>query len=153
MTIQEELRQELKAAMREKDQKRLNVIRQVEAEMSLARTAPGFKGEIDDNLYRQVIGAYVKKMDKARKEYEQAGERAKEMIEQLSYEIEYLSRWLPRKLGEEETRELVRKAKAETGITDVKMVGKLVGQLMKAHGEALNGGLVNKIAREELGAK
>jgi hypothetical protein len=151
MSMRDELRQELKDAMRQKDQRRVNAIRQVETEVATAKTAPGFKGEVDDQLYRQVIGAYVKKMEKARAEYEGLGECGREMADQLAFETEYLSRWLPRKLSEEETRQLVRQARDELGISDPKQAGRLVGHLMKSRRDDLDGALVNRIAREELG--
>ncbi len=55
MSIKEELAAELRDAMRQRDTRRLNVIRQVETEVSVARAAPGFRGEVDDALYQQVI--------------------------------------------------------------------------------------------------
>ncbi|MCC6750203.1 MAG: GatB/YqeY domain-containing protein [Deltaproteobacteria bacterium] len=151
MSIKEALNAELKDAMRAKDQPRLNVIRQVETEISVARAAPGFKGTVDDALYLQVIAAYVKKMDKARQEYAGLGERGREQVQQLGYEITYLSRWLPTKLDEAQTRALVKQAIAELGVTDGKSIGRLVGHLMKSHKDELDGGLVNRVAREELG--
>ena len=150
MSIKDELRNELKDAMRQHDQKRLDAIRQVETEISVAKSAPGFKGEIDDGLYLQVIGAYVKKMDKARKEYLELGPRGAEMAATLGFEVEYLSRWLPHKLDEEQTRALVRQAIAELGVSDPKQAGKVVGQLMKTHKDDLDGALANRLVREEL---
>jgi len=150
MSIQEELRAELKAAMRQRDQARLDAIRQVESELAVVKSAPGFKGEVDDALYQQVIATYVKRMDKARKEYEELGPRGEEMAQKLAFEVDYLSRWLPRKLSEEDTRVLVREAIAELGVSDPKQVGKLVGHLMKSRGGELDGAIVNRLAREEL---
>jgi uncharacterized protein YqeY len=150
MSVQEELRAELKDAMRQRDQGRLDAIRQVESELSVVKSAPGFKGEVDDALYQQVIATYVKRMDKARKEYEELGERGEEMAQKLAFEVDYLSRWLPKKLSEEDTRVLVRSAIAELGVSDPKQVGKLVGHLMKSRGGELDGALVNRLAREEL---
>jgi len=152
MTIQDELRNELREAMRHKDQQRMDVIRQVESEISVARTAPSFKGEVDDALYRQVIAAYCKKMDKAREEYAGLGDRARPMAEKLQWEVQYLTRWLPRKLGEEETRALVAAAITELGIGDAKQAGKVVGHLMKSQ-QGLDGALVNRLARELLSPK
>lgn len=150
MSIRDELRNELKEAMRARDQRRLDVIRQVESELSVAKSAPGFKGEIDDALYRQVIATYVKKMEKARQEYVELGGRGQEMAEKLAFEVDYLSRWLPRKLDEEQTRALVRQAIVELGASDLKQAGKVVGQLMKSRKDDLDGALVNRLVREEL---
>lgn len=151
MPIHEELSAELRDAMRSRDRRRLDVIRQVETELARARTEPGFSGEVDDALYQRVIASYVKKMDKARLEFAAAGERGRAQADKLAYEIEYLQRWLPRTLDEEATRALVRTAIAETGATDPKMAGRVVGHVMKAGAGSLDGALVNRLVREELG--
>ncbi|MEA2000458.1 MAG: GatB/YqeY domain-containing protein [Actinomycetota bacterium] len=151
MSIHEELTAELKVAMKARDLPRVNVIRLVETEISVAKSAPGFKGDVDDDLYRATIVSYVKKMEKARKEFEGLGDRGVEQAAKLAYEVEYLSRWTPTLLGEDETRSIVRAAIAELGVDDPKMTGRVMGHIMKTGGE-LDGGLVNRLVREELGA-
>lgn len=153
MSIKDELAAELKDAMRSGDAARRNVIRQVETEVTVARSAPGFSGEVDDDLYRTVIASYVKKMRKAVEEYRQVGERGEAMAESLQYEVDYLSRWLPRTLDEAATRQLVRDTIAGMGqAADPSAAGRVIGQLMKARRDELDGQLVNRIVREELGA-
>ena len=128
----------------------MSIHEELAAEVTRAKTAPGFSGQVDDELYRKVISSYVKKMAKAKAEYEAAGDRGKEMAEKLSWEIDYLSRWMPQTLGEEETRALVREAIAELGVSgDPQAVGRVVGHLMKSRRD-LDGATVNRIAREEL---
>jgi uncharacterized protein YqeY len=151
MTIAEELAAELRDAMKSGDRRRRDVIRQIQTEVATTRTQAGFTGEVDDDLYRKVIASYVKKMEKSRQEYEGLGDRGEEMAEKLAYEVEYLSRWLPTKLGEEETRQLVVEAIAELGVAgDEKAAGRVTGHLMKTRGSDLDGGLVNRLVREEL---
>jgi uncharacterized protein len=152
MPIHEELAAELKDAIRSRDRRRLDVIRQVETELARARTEPGFHGEVDDALYRRVIAAYCKKMDKARQEFLQAGERGRAQADKLAFEIEYLGRWQVRTLDEAATRDLVRAAIAEIGATDPRMAGRVIGHVMKAAGGTVDGTLVNRLVREELGA-
>ena len=151
MTIQEQLTTELRDAMKAKDAPRRDVIRQVQTEAATARSQPDFTGEVDDAFYEKVIASYVKKMDKSREEYATLGERGEEMADKLAYEVEYLSRWLPSKLDEEATRRLVTEAIAELGVAgDEKAAGRVTGHLMKSHGPDLDGGLVNRLVREEL---
>jgi len=65
--------------------------------------------------------------------------------------VEYLSRWLPSKLDEAATRDLVKAAIAELGVGgDEKAAGRVIGHVMKTHGKDLDGGLVNRVVREEL---
>ena len=151
MGIRDELASELKDAMKARDKARTNVIRQVETEVAVAKAAPGFKGEIDDDLYKSTITAYVKKMEKARAEYEQMGERGAEQAAKLEFEVDYLSRWTPKLAGEDETRQIVKAAIVELGVDDPKMMGRVMGHVMKS-GHELDGSLVNRIVREELGA-
>jgi uncharacterized protein YqeY len=153
MSIKEELGNELKDAMKAKDGRRRDVIRQIETEISMARSQPGFEGEVDDDLYRRVIGSYVKKMEKSREEYLDLGERGAAMADKLGFEVDYLSRWLPQKLDADATRALVREAIAELGVVkEETAAGRVIGHLMKRHGDDLDGGLVNRLAREELTA-
>ena len=153
MTIEDQLADELKDAMKQRDKPRLDVIRQVQTEVARAKSDPGFGGEVDDALYEKVIGSYVKKMDKSRVEYEELGDRGAEMAAKLGYEVDYLSRWLPQTLSEDETRSLVVETIAEMGVEgDEKAAGRVTGQLMKSRGKDLDGGLVNRLVREELGA-
>ena len=53
-------------------------------------------------------------------------------------------------LGEDETRALVRAAIAELGGDDIRMMGRVIGHVMKS-GAMVDGGLVSRIAREEFG--
>lgn len=153
MTISEELASELRDAMKAKDGLRRDVIRQVQTEVATARSHPDFSGEADDAFYQRVIAAYVKKMDKSREEYGGLGDRGAAMASKLAFEVEYLGRWLPTKLGEEETRALVLGTIAELGVAgDEKAAGRVTGHLMKSHGKDLDGGLVNRVVREELAA-
>lgn len=151
MTIQEELTAELRDAMKEKDALRRDVIRQVQTEVATAKSQPEFRGEVDDALYQEVIASYVKRMEKAREEYLSLGERGEEMADKLAFEVEYLSRWLPEKLDEGATRRLVLEAIEELDAAgDEKAAGRVTGHLMKTHGADLDGGLVNRLVREEL---
>lgn len=152
MTIKEELAAELKDAMKAKDSRRKNVIRMIDTDVTMARSASGFAGEVNDDLYRKIIAAYSKKMAKARLEFEEAGERGRAMAETLAWEVEYLGRWLPKRLDEAATRELVRAAITDLGATpNPKSSGKVIGSIMKEHKDVVDGGLVNRLVAEELG--
>lgn len=151
MTIADQLSDELKAAMKAQDGPRRDVIRQVQTEIATARSQPDFAGDVDDAFCRKVIASYVKKMDKSRAEYEGLGERGQAMARKLAYEVDYLSRWLPKKLGDGETRDLVRATIESLGAAgDEKAAGRVTGHLMKSHGKDLDGALVNRLVREEL---
>jgi uncharacterized protein YqeY len=151
MPIHDELAAELKDAMRAKDKSRLDVIRQIESEVSRARSEPGFAGEIDDSLYRSVIVSYVKKMEKAREEFLTYGDKGADAAAKLGFEIDYLDRWLPKMLGEEKTREVVAIAIKELKADDPKQAGQVIGHIMKNGPIGMDGAVVSRIVREALG--
>jgi hypothetical protein len=150
MSIHDELQAELRDAMKARDRNRLDVIRQIESEVSRARSEPGFKGEIDDALYRSVIAAYVKKMDKARDEFRAAGERGQDAVAKLTFEIDYLGRWLPSTLDEDQTRQVVEIAIKELRASDPKQAGQVIGHIMKNGPLGVDGALVSRLVREAL---
>lgn len=151
MTIQEKLATELTDAMKAKDAPRRDVIRQIQTEVATARSQPDFTEEPDDAFYQKVIGSYVKKMDKSRREYLDLGERGQEMAAKLAFEVEYLGQYLPQKLDEDATTDLVRSAIEELGAAgDEKAAGRVTGHIMKNHGKDVDGGLVNRLVREML---
>ena len=149
MSIRDELRNELKDAMRSKDQNRLDVIRQIETEVSFAKSSPNFDREIDDNLYIEVIKSYSKKMSKAIEEFK-SHERdgVEEMVNKLQFEIDYLRKYLPKSLDEKEIEEIVSNYIAETKENNC---GKIVGYVMKNFKDKNpNGSLVNKVVKQIL---
>ena len=149
MPIHDEMVAELREAMKAKDRPRINVVRQIETDVSVAKAAPGYSGEADDELYLSVIKRYVKKMEKARREYEALGELGADQANKLAYEVEYLSRWLPTSLGADETKALVDAAIVELGAEDPKMTGRVIGHLMKS-GVEFDGATVARLVKEAL---
>ena len=139
--------------MKAKDLRTANAIRMVNTKVMERRTGAGFKGQVNDDLYRDVIGAYKKSLEKARQEYKNAGERGAEQVVELEWEIEFLSQFLPSMLGADETRAAVREVIAEAGgVADPKMAGRLVGAVMKKHKGRVDAALVKQLIEQELAA-
>lgn len=152
MSIRSDLRAELIDAMKTRDLPRRDAIRSVEAEIQMRKVAPGYSGSgEDDELYRQVIGSYVKKMRKAAAEYAGLGERGADMAAKLSFEVDYLSRWLPSTMDEDQSRILVRETIARLGVAgEPRAQGRVMGEIMRNHRQEVDGGLVSRLVREEL---
>jgi uncharacterized protein YqeY len=148
MSVHEELDGRLRAALKAKDERVLDVVRMIR---SRAKTAAVDQNkELDDALYLETIGAYVKQMKRAATEYEQAGESGAAMVEKLRFEVDYLTPFLPSALGDDEVRALVKAIIAQQGIAGARMAGRLVGLVMKDHKGRVDPALVKRIAEEEL---
>ena len=151
MGIEEQLTTRLTEAMRAKRLPEINVLRMVKTQAARERTAPGFTCDDADAFWLGVIQRYVRQQKKALGEYEALGEQAAAHIAEIKYEIEYLSPFAPSVLGEAETAALVDAAIAETQAVGPKMLGKVVGAVMKAHKDRVDAGLVKRIAAAKLG--
>jgi hypothetical protein len=149
LSIKQDLADELKAAMRERDRNRIDVIRQINSEIERAVTAPGHDGTADDELYTAIITAYAKKMGKALAEFEGYGDRAAEAAAKLRFEVDFLSRWLPESLSEDELKAIVDATVEELGVTGMSAMGQVMGAIMKKH-DGLDGTTVNKLVRARL---
>ena len=151
MSIEEQLTTRLKEAMRSKNARELAVLRMVKTQAAKDRTASGFDGTTDDAFWLGVIKRYVKQQVKALAEFEKIGESAAEEIEGARFDIKYLSPFLPSTMSEEEVEVLVAKAIAQTGAAGQKMIGKVIGAVMKDHKDEVDAGMVKKIAARQLG--
>jgi uncharacterized protein YqeY len=150
MTIEQQLNEALKDAMRARDQALVACVRQVKSKLQEAVNAKGFKGDVDDALYQKVIGSYIKSLHKGIDELEAAGPRGDELRGKYAAEVAYLERFLPQLKDEAETREIVRAAIADAGISDAKEIGKVMGMVMKQHRGEVDAALVRKLAEEQL---
>jgi uncharacterized protein len=150
MTIEEQLNETLTQAMKARDTRTSDVVRMIKSKVQERRTAKGFAGKVDDALLRDVIAAYRKQLGKALVEYEKAGERGADQAAQLRFELEFCARFLPRGLDEDAVRALVRDRIAALGVTDLKQVGRLVGDVMKTHKGQVEATDIKRLAEELL---
>jgi len=86
MSIEAQLGEMLKEAMRNKDARTADCIRMIKTKHMERRTAAGFKGPLDDALWLDVISAYQKQLRKAREEYVAVGARGADALPQIDFE-------------------------------------------------------------------
>ena len=150
MSIETQIGDLLKEAMRTRDQRTKDVIAMIKTKHMERRTAPGFKGPLDDAMWIDVIGAYQKQLRKTREEYAGLGDRGAEMLGQLDFEIGFCGKFLPQLAGEAEVRTAVKETLTRLGPTDPKQAGRVMGEIMKANKGKFDPAMVKKIVEEEL---
>ena len=150
MALEQQLTEALTQAMRDKDMRTADVIRMLKTRLTERRTGKGFAGEVDDAVVTDVIAAYRKQLQKALAEYEKLGERGAPQAAQLRFEIGFCERFLPKGLDEAALRSLVQARVQSLAVTDVKQIGRLVGDVMRTHKGQVEAGDVKRIAEELL---
>ena len=152
MSVEAEIQERLKEAMRAKDARTADCIRMIKTKHMERRTAAGFKGPLDDALWLDVIASYQKQLRKSREEYVAIGDRGAEAVAQIDFEIGFCAKFLPKAASDDEVRTIVRETVARLGVSDPKQAGRVVGEIMKAHKGKLEPSSVKRIVDEELGA-
>lgn len=150
MSIEERIAADLKEAMRSRDQKVVDALRMAKAKIVERQKAPGFKGPMTDAVAAEAITAYVKSLKKAIEEIEAGGGGQNPIVEKYRFECDFLARYLPKTMTEEETRTLVRTTIAELGVSGPAAVGRVMGAIMKAHKGDVDATLVRRMVEEEL---
>lgn len=147
MTLKERIQEDLKAAMKSRDQLRLSVIRLAKAAITNLEIARGH--ELTDPETLEVLAKESKQRNDAINEYEKAGRN--DIVNTLKEEIKILQEYLPAQLSEAEISQLVKEIIAELGATSKKEMGKVMSALMpKTKGRA-DGRIVNQIVNSLLG--
>ena len=150
MALEQQLTEALTQAMRDKDTRTADVIRMLKTRLTERRTGKGFAGEVDDAVVTDVIAAYRKQLQKALAEYEKLGERGAAQAAQLRFEVAFCERFLPKGLDEAALRSLVQARVQSLAVTDVKQIGRLVGDVMRTHKGQVEAADVKRIAEELL---
>lgn len=171
MNIQEQLQQDLKTAMRERDKLRVDVIRMALAALKNAQMAmvqhaydeaaaatSGQEGAADVAIDRNValseaamqetIAREVKRRRDAAELYHK-GQR-EDLAAQEQAEAAVLESYLPRQLTPEELRPLLAAAVAELGARSIADMGKVMPALMQQFKGRADGRVISQLAREIL---
>lgn len=147
MSLLQQLQDEMKTAMKNKDAIRLSVIRMIKAATMNAQIAKG--SPLDDTEVLQIIAKELKQRQDTLPVYEKANRP--DILEKLNEEIAVIKGYLPQQLTEDELKTIIHEAIAETGAAGPKDMGKVMGALMsKVRGRA-DGQVVNRLVRELLG--
>lgn len=145
--LRERLDEDLKAAMRAKDEHRLSVLRLVRA--GIKNTEVAQRKPLDEQGILGVLTKEMRERKDSLDQFQKAGRT--DLVTKESAELAILQEYLPQQLSRDEIEVLVRDAMAETGVTAPDGKGKLMAALMpRVRGKA-DGREVNAVVTELLG--
>lgn len=124
MTLEEKITNDLKTAMKAKDQVSLRGIRAIKAALLLIKT-DGSGQTIDAAAEIKLLQNLVKQRQDSLNIYQQQGRE--DLAATEIEEIEVISRYLPTALDEAELTAVVQAVIEKTGATSVKDMGKVMG--------------------------
>jgi hypothetical protein len=140
-TVTDQLRSDMTAALKAGEKQRVGALRLVLSELQKAS-----KDGSDDEL--AVLRRERKRRIDAAEQFEEAGRS--ELSQQERYEAELIGGYLPAELSEDELRELVRRAIADTGASSPRDMGQVMKAVMAASGGRAEGKRASSLVREAL---
>ncbi len=144
--LKEKLQQDIKDALKSGDSKKRMVLGMVLAAIKNKEIEK--RSELSDDDVIAVISTEIKKRRDSVEQFEKGGRP--ELAEGEKQEAEMLVAYMPEQMSEEAVRNEIKKTITETGIKDVKEMGKLIGAVMaKVKGKA-DGQMVSRLVKEEL---
>jgi hypothetical protein len=148
MTLEERIMEDLKTAMREKDEAAKRGIRAIKAAILLAKT-DGSGQEVTPEREIQILQKLVKQRRESMEIYER--EKREDLAHTEREEIAVIEKYLPQPLSAEELEEALRALIAETGAAGPKDLGKVMGQASKRLAGKADGKAISEMAKKLLG--
>ncbi len=144
--LKENLMNDLKSAMKEKNELKKNTIQMVRA--AILQIEKDKQIELDDSKIIDVIAKEVKKRNDSISDYEKGGRS--DLVNQIKEEIEYLKVYLPKQLSIEEVEKIVKNIIEETQAKDIKDMGKVMKAAKEKIGASSDGKTINEIVKKFL---
>ena len=146
MSLQDRLVEDIKDAMRQKDELRRTTLRMIRSAIQYEEIAK--REPLDDIGVVDILSRMVRQHQESITEF-QRGNRP-DMVEREEAELEIVRNYLPEQISGDEIAELARKIIADVGAAGPGDMGKVMGQLMPQIRGKADGGEVSRVVTELL---
>ena len=151
MSLREKIDNDYKNALKSKDKNKISTYRLILAGIKDLdinnRSGPDKKETVDEDIKK-----LLKKMIKQRSEsidiYKKNNRN--DLLEIEQSEVNILSSYLPKQLGEDETKKLCSEVIQKLGASSIKDMGKVMGELKKNHSDSLDFSKAGSILKQML---
>ena len=147
MALRERLSDEMKDAMRARDDLRLSTIRLIRS--AVKNRDIDLKRELNEQEIVELVASLGKQRRESIRMFGEAGRQ--DLVEKEEKELAVLLEFLPEQLGSQEVAALVEKIITECGAEGGKDMGKVMKALMPHVAGRADGKLVSDVVREKLG--
>lgn len=148
MGLPQDISAAITAAMKARDQVRLDPLRMLKTALTNKQIEKG--RDLDDAEALQVVASLVKQRRESIEQFRKGGRS--DLVDKEAREIQILEAYLPPAMDTAELDALVQAAITETGATSPKDMGRVMKDLMpRLAGRGVDGKAVNELVRRKLG--
>ena len=139
MSLKDTIENEYKTALKLKDKNKISTYRLILSSIKdldiINRSGPN-KKDTDDEDIKKLLKKMVKQRAESIDIYKKNNRNDLLEVEQNEYDI--LTAFLPKQLGEEETKKICADLIAKLGANSIKDMGKVMGELKKTHSDEID---------------
>ena len=139
MPLKDTIENEYKTALKSKDKNKISTYRLILSSIKdldiFNRSGPN-KKDTDDEDIKKLLKKMVKQRAESIDIYKKNNRTDLLEVEQNEYDI--LTGFLPKQLGEEETKKICADLIAKVGANSIKDMGKVMGELKKTHSDEID---------------
>ena len=149
--LRDKIETDYKNALKSKDKNRISTYRLILSgikDLDINNRSGPEKKETDESDIKKLLKKMIKQRSESIEVYKK-GNR-KDLLEIEEAEINVLSEYLPKQLGEEETKRLCLEIVEKTGVSSIKDMGKIMGALKKDYSDSIDFSKAGTIIKEVL---
>ncbi|MCB9820608.1 GatB/YqeY domain-containing protein [Candidatus Nomurabacteria bacterium] len=145
MSLQNDIKEQIKQALMAKDQTRLSTVRGISSAITNTLVAKGKtpQDELSDEEVLEVITKLAKQRKDSISQFEAGGRT--DLVESEKAELAVLKEFLPEEMSEDAIKEVIEKYKSDLGIDDPSKKGMLLGVVMKELKGKADGNVVKSL--------
>jgi len=148
MSLKNKIDQDIKAAMKAKDQAALRALRSIKSAILLAETAEGHSGPLTETEELKLLTRQAKQRKDSIEQFTQNGRD--DLAQKEAEELEIISRYLPKQMTPEELEAALRPIIEQTGATSMRDMGKVMGIATKQLAGKADGKTISQVVRKLL---
>ena len=151
MSLKETIETEYKSALKAKDKTKISTYRLILSsikDLDISNRSGPNKKETDDEDIKKLLKKMVKQRAESIDIYKKNNRTDLLEVEQNEYNI--LTGFLPKQLGEKETKKICAELISKLGANSVKDMGKVMGELKKNHSDSIDFSKAGAILKEIL---
>ena len=147
MSLKEQLKEDLKTAMRDKDVVKRDSIRAINT--MIKQIEVDERKELNDDDIIKLIQKGIKQREESISQYKAASRD--DLVEQEQAQVNVFMLYLPTQVSDEELEAGMKEIIAEVGATSMKDIGKVMGNATKKFAGVADGKRINEMVKKLLG--
>ena len=151
MSLRDKIETDYKNALKSKDKNKISTYRLILSgikDLDINNRSGPDKKETDENDIKKLLKKMIKQRSESIEVYKKSNRN--DLLEIEQSEVNILLEYLPKQLGEDETRKICSEIIEKTEALSIKDMGKVMGELKKNHSDSIDFSKAGTILKEIL---